>query len=232
LFKIVDKELINCRLFQGITEDDLASLLYCLKPKIRMYKRNDYIAVSGDKFDSIGIVLQGQVSVNKENISGNRIMMTILKPGDMFGEILVFSSQSIWPSNVQAQEVCKVLFLGRDKILGGCEKVCSCHKMIIENMLKIISEKALMLNRKVEYLTIISIREKISAFLLEQHKNTGNTTFELPMNRRELAEFLNVSRPSLSREMGRMRDEGIIDFHMATVKVIDLDRLKYGNERG
>ena len=93
-------------------------------------------------------------------------------------------------------------------------------------MLKIISEKALMLNRKVEYLALISVRQKIATYLLEQYKITKSKTFLLPLNRQELAEFLNVSRPSLSREMCRMRDEGIIDFHMSTIKILDLDVLK------
>jgi DNA-binding transcriptional regulator LsrR (DeoR family) len=83
-----------------------------------------------------------------------------------------------------------------------------------------------MLNKQVEYLTIKSIRGKISTFLIEQYNTFGSLTFVLPMNRKEFAEFLNVSRPSLSREMSRMRDEGIIDFHMSAVKIIDLDRLK------
>lgn len=226
MFKKIDKGLSESPLFKDITNNDLSSLLYCLKPKIHMYKRNGYIAIAGDRFDSIGIILQGEATVNKENAAGNRTILTILKPGDMFGEILVFSDQSFWPATIQAHQTCKVLFLSRDKIIGRCKNVCPWHNMLIKNMLRIISEKALLLNRKVEYLTIIGIREKIITFLLEQYKKSGSTIFTLPMNRKELAEFLNVSRPSLSREMCRLRDEGIIDFHMATVKIICPERLK------
>jgi CRP-like cAMP-binding protein len=226
LLRKIDDELRKSPLFKEINDEELSSLLYCLKPKIYMYKRNDYITIAGNKFDSIGILLQGEATVNKENTSGNRTMMTMLRPGDMFGEVLVFSDQAFWPSTIQAQKACKVLFLSRNRIIGECEKVCPWHKMLIQNMLRIVSEKALILNRKVEYLTINGIREKISTFLLEQYKNSGNSTFTLPMKRKELAEFLNVSRPSLSREMCRMRDEGIIDFHMATVKIIIPERLK------
>jgi CRP-like cAMP-binding protein len=93
-------------------------------------------------------------------------------------------------------------------------------------MLGIISEKALMLNRKVEYLAIKSMRAKISTFLLEQYKKTGKTTFMIPLNRNELADFLNVSRPSMSREMCRMKEEGIIDFHRASIRIINPDALK------
>lgn len=226
MLKKMDKELRKSTLFRGINDEELSSLLHCLNPKILSYKKNDYIAITGDKFDSIGILLKGEASIIKENASGNLTIVTILKPGDMFGEVLVFSDQSFWHSTIQALKDCQVMFLKRDKIIGECRNVCSWHRMLIQNMLRIISEKALILNRKVEYLTIGSIREKISKFLLEQFKVTGKTTFTLPMNRKELADFLNVSRPSLSREMSRMRDEGIIDFHMATVKIIDLEKLK------
>lgn len=225
MFNEIIDQIVNSQLFRSIDKEDLTSLLHCLEPRISSYKKNDYITIAGNKFDSIGILLSGEATVSKENAAGNRTIMAILKPGDMFGEIIAFSKQSTWPSSVQAQEFCKVFFLAKDKIVNECQKLCPWHKMLIQNMLAILSEKALVLNRKVEYLTIIGIREKVSTFLLEQFKKTGNTTFMLPMNRKELAEFLNVSRPSLSRELGRMRDEGIIDFHMATIKILDINRL-------
>jgi CRP-like cAMP-binding protein len=110
--------------------------------------------------------------------------------------------------------------------VGECQKLCPWHGKLIENMLMMVSERALALSRKVEYLSIKSIRGKISTYLLERYKITGKTTFMLPVNRNELADFLNVSRPSLSREMCNMRDEGIIDFHRASVQIKDVEALK------
>jgi CRP-like cAMP-binding protein len=117
------------------------------------------------------------------------------------------------------------MFLARSSITGLCENVCPCHRTLIQNMLRIVSEKAIMLNKKVEYLTIAGVRERLSRFLMEQYKKAGTYTFTIPLNRKELAEFLNVTRPSLSREMCRMREEGIIDFHMASIKIIDPERM-------
>jgi CRP-like cAMP-binding protein len=235
--KIVDRRLTKASydndgvlskspLFEGISGDQLELLLNCLKPKIETYKRNDLIAIAGNKFDSLGILLQGEATINKENALGNRVMIAMLEPGDMFGEVLIFSGETCWPSTIQAQKACKVLYLSSERIIGECKNVCPWHHMLIENMLKIISQKALILNKKVEYLTIGGVREKVSAFLLEQYKRFGKPAFTLPMNRNEMAEFLNVSRPSLSREMCRMRNKGIIDFHMSEVKIIDIERLK------
>ena len=226
MYKKIDNTLRKSPLFSDISDQELLYLLNCLQPKTYVYKRNDYITIEGNSFDRIGILLYGEATVSKENASGNRIIMSTLKPGNMFGEIFVYSEQALWLSTIQAQKNSAAIFFQRDKIVGECGNACSWHKKLIMNMLRIISDRALMLNKKVEYLTIKSIREKISTFLIEQSNAFGSFTFVLPMKRKELAEFLNVSRPSLSREMSRMRDEGIIDFHLSAIKIIDLDRLK------
>ena len=83
-----------------------------------------------------------------------------------------------------------------------------------------------MLNKKIEYLTIKSMRGKISTYLLEQYKRTGDKNIILPLNRNELSDFLNVSRPSMSREMSKMRDEGVIDFHLTAFRILNLEAVK------
>lgn len=213
-------------LFAGVATSDLLAMLDCLEPKFVAYRKNDFIALSGEKFEAVGILLVGEAAVIKENAMGNRVVMEILKPGAIFGEIVVFTEDPTWPNSVIAQEPSKVMFISCHKILGQCHKVCPWHRLIIQNMLKTVAEKAILLNKKVEYLSIKGMRGKIAAFLLDQYRKTGKTTFNLSMNRNEMAEFLNVSRPSMSREMGRMKKEGIIDFHLSSVRIKDLDALK------
>jgi len=214
-------------LFQGIEREDIQAMLNCLKPRVYDYKKNDYIVTGGEAYENVGIVLKGAATVSKENAKGDRIVMTILKQGDIFGEIIAFSSQMTWPATVQAQEACVVLFLPRGKIIGECDQMCSWHRTLIRNFLRIISERAIMLNKKVEYLTIKSMRGKISTYLLEQYSRRGDLNITLPLNRNELSDFLNVSRPSMSREMSKMKEEGIIDFHLTAVKIMDLEGLKH-----
>jgi len=218
--------LSKAELFKGFSKDEIALMIKCLEPKVKAYQKGNYLAIAGEKFHGLGIMLEGEAAVYKENMAGNRVMMVLLKPGDVFGEILAFSTESLWPVTVEAQQPCKALFISRHKIVGECGRACPWHRKLIENMLTMVSERAIALSRKVEYLSIKSIRGKISAYLLEQYKKTGKTTFMLPMNRNALADFLNVSRPSLSREMCNMRDEGIIDFHRASVRIKDLEALK------
>jgi len=230
MFKKHLEKLLGVGLFRGIPRDSLEAMLNCLKPKVCWYKRSDYIVAGGDTYESVGIVLKGTATVSKENAAGSRIVMTLLKPGDIFGEIVAFSSLMTWPATVQAQEECEVLFLPRGKIVGDCEKMCSWHRILIQNFLRIISERAILLNKKVEYLTIKSIRGKICTYLLDQYKTSGDKNIILPLNRNELADFLNISRPSLSREMGKMRDEGLINFHLTNFRIMDFEELKYISE--
>jgi CRP-like cAMP-binding protein len=213
-------------LFRGIEAQDIMSLLDCLKHKECTYNKHEFITIEGHSFEGLGIILKGQVSVAKENAAGKRIMLTILEPGDMFGEMVAFANISVWPATVEALQSCTVLFLSSERIVGTCKTVCPRHTMVIRNMLQIISARALLLNKKVEYLSIKSMRGKISTYLLEQYQKSGKSIFMLPIKRNELAEFLNVSRPSMSREMCRMRDEKIIDFNMASIKIINLEALK------
>ena len=220
------KAISKCALFSYINEENIGEMIKCLNPKITFYKRNDYIMLAGDRLESIGIMLNGAAIVIKENADGNRIILKKLDIGDTFGEMIVFSKNSHWPATVVATENCSICFLTREKIVGECDLVCPWHSKLIQNMLRIISDRALMLNKKVEYLSIKSMRGKISRFLFEQYQINQKTSFSLPMNRSELADFLNVSRPSMSREMCEMRDEGIINFHKENMEILNLSVLK------
>lgn len=222
-FEMLSKTL----LFKDIGLREIGSIIECIRPTIYNYKKNECIAVAGEEFNGIGIILNGKAEIAKENASGNRVMITILKSGDMFGEMAAFSGNKCWPATVYAHEECRCIFMPPQVIVGECEKMCPGHKQLILNMLKIVTSRALMLNRKVEYLSIKSMRGKISTYLLEQYKKAGNIMFDININRNELAEFLSVSRPSMSREMCRMRDEGIIEFYRSSIRIIDIEKLKY-----
>ncbi len=226
MFKKWIEKLSVCTLFQGISPDELNIMLECLNPKVNRYKKNEFITISGDQFIGVGVILSGEVVVTKEDVAGNRVIIDLLGPGEMFGEMAAFSGKRLWPATVVAQSICTVMFLPTEKIVDGCEKLCNSHRLLVMNMLQIISDKALLLNKKLEYLAIKSIRGKISTFLLEQYKKAGKAMFVIPLKRNELADFLSVTRPSLSREMCKMRDEGIIDFHRASIRIKDVEALK------
>jgi len=213
-------------LFHGIGSESLDIMLDCLKPTVRRYKQREIVAVYGQPFQGIGIIASGKVALTKETYSGNRIMMGILDAGDIFGETVAFSDHQIWPMTVIAHEDCVLLFLPPDKITGTCSNICASHSTLIMNMLQILSNRALMLNKKIEHISANNIRGKISSYLLDIYRQTKKDTFTIPMKRHEMADYLSIPRPSLSREMGLMRDAGIIEFEGACVTINDLLKLE------
>lgn len=218
--------LKQCELFEGIETTQLKALMSCLQPEIQEYSRNDFVVRSGESLEHLGIVLEGEASVIKETFRGDRLLMKNLSVGEMFGEIAVFARQKEWPALVKANTPLTICFLPKEKIIGQCANSCGWHQTLITNMLSVVARRAMILSRKMEYLTIKTMRAKLATFLYEHYLKMQTYTFMLPMNRIQLADFLNVSRPSMSRELARMRDEGLIDFHMSTFKILDLEGLK------
>ncbi|MBD8048496.1 MAG: Crp/Fnr family transcriptional regulator [Clostridium argentinense] len=213
-------------LFHGLKEEEIFYMLKCLTTRIQSYDKNESIVNSGEPINSFGIILEGEATILKENAEGNRVIISIVKKGDLFGEMLVFSSRKLWPVTVRVQNSCKVLFLTNSDLITRCGKMCPWHNAMLQNFIRVISDKALILNKKVEYLSIKSIRGKFASYLLDQYENTKSNTIILPLKRNDLAEFLNVSRPSLSREICQMRDDGVIDFHLSTFKINDIETLR------
>lgn len=218
--------LEKCELFEGFETFQLKTMLQCFDPKINFYEKGDFIVLSGDRYYGLGILVEGTAVVSKENAAGSRVMMTTIAAGDLFGEVIAFSGKEIWPASVQAQTSSKAIFIENNTILNQCSEACSFHSLLIRNLLKIVSNRAMILNSRVEYLSMKSISSKIACLLLEYLRKSGSNTFRLPMNRNEMADFLNISRPSMSREMGIMRDNGIIDFQKEAIKILNLDKLK------
>ncbi|MFC1968422.1 Crp/Fnr family transcriptional regulator [Chloroflexota bacterium] len=206
-------------LFRGIGSESLSIMLDCLKPKIRRYKQREIIVAYGQPFQGVGIIASGKVALTKEMYSGNRIMMGILDAGDIFGETVAFSDHGVWPMTAISQEDSCLLFLPPDKITGTCSNICASHSTLIMNMLQILSNKASMLNKQIEHISAKNIRSKISSYLLDIYRQSTDDTFTIPMKRHELADYLNIPRPSLSRGMGLMRDTGIIEFNASLITI-------------
>ncbi|MDD2533506.1 MAG: Crp/Fnr family transcriptional regulator [Eubacteriales bacterium] len=201
-------------------------MMPCFNPVIKTFVKDDTIIRVGDPQDSIGIVLDGEITVQKEDYAGNRLIIGNFGPADIFGEVAAFAKIGFWPNMVVANTKCQIVFFPIDKFIKPCCKICNAHQLLIENMLRIVARKAMMMNNRISYLKVKGMREKLAAFLFEQYQITGNRTFMIPMNREQLADYLNVSRPSMSRELGRIRDENVIDFYRSSFTIKNIEALR------
>lgn len=218
--------LDGVELFSGIDPEDLKSLMVCFSPAVRKYEKGEIAAIAGDTLRGIGVVLDGEAQVARENAAGSRSIIAFITKGNTFGEIAAFAGQKNWPSTVTARKESLLMFIPPERFMGSCPRACTFHKTLIQNMLRILSEKAIQLSRKVEYLGIKSMRAKLCTYLLEQQRINNSSTFILPVNKNELADYLNVSRPSMSRELGRLRDEGMLDFYLSSIRLLNEEALR------
>ncbi len=205
--------LKNIALFDTIEPYQLDSLLKCLNASACAYKKRDFVVRAGDTSTSLGIVLEGNLQILKEDILGNRAIIARLARGELFGEALVCADAEKSPVSVRAETDCKILFIDFGKLVTTCSSACVFHTRLIRNMLRIMAQKNMYLSGKIDVLSARSTREKIMAYLLSQAQTEGKSSFEIPFSRDALADYLCVNRSALSRQLGHMRDEGILDFN-------------------
>jgi CRP-like cAMP-binding protein len=214
-------------LFRGIARDDLSGMLSCLGAFIRSYRKEEYILLAGDPVKLVGVVLSGEVCVLKEDAQGNRRIVTTVQPKSIFAEVFAFAQVAESPVTVQALTDAQVLFVDFRRITTLCTNACAFHSRLIQNILMLVAEKNILLNEKLDILGMKTTRQKVAAFLLNQQAVQGKKKrVRLPFSRTELADYLGVNRSALSRELGRMRDEGLIEFKRDTFVLSDALRFE------
>lgn len=217
--------LSKCPLFYNIDRTQYKALLSCINSYTKSYKNNEYIILAGNEINYVGIILGGSVEIIKENPAGARHIMDFLGASNLFGEGIVCTMEHISPVTVRAKEDTKILFVPYEKIIKSCGNSCSFHLQLIKNMMMLLGEKNFNLNRKIELLMLKGMREKLAAFLLYESKRQNSQTFQIIPNRNELAEYLNVSRTSMCRELARMKDLGMLDYYQNSFKLLSIDDL-------
>lgn len=201
--------LRNVKLFDGIYED-LPALLQCLGSKKKSYQRGEIIMMAGQPVSSLGVVLKGEVQIIQEDFNGNRSILTELNPTHIFGEAFVSAGILESPITVLSKTDSKIMFLGIDRIISTCPSTCIFHNRLIQNLLKILARKNILLSNKNQLLSQRSIREKVLSYLSMQAEKNHSSNFDIPFNRNELSDFLCVDRSALSRVLSQLQKEKII----------------------
>lgn len=227
----IKEEIEGSKLFLSMDNEQILRFLECSKPLIRSFSAKEIILEQGEPQKELLIFLEGSAELYKNDFDGNRSLVGILSPRDLYGQLAIFGNDNRSPFTVEAVEECRVMYIGKDLFYRPCSNVCPTHQRLIQNMLALLANQAALLDKKIEYLTTKSLRKKIARYLLEESaKNQDADLFEIPLNREALAEYFDVQRPSLSREMTRMKEERIIDFHRRTFRLLDREALRrYAN---
>ena len=205
-------EKVNSPLFAGIQVADRKAMLSCIGYHIGTFKKGDIVAFEAENIKHIGILLSGAVDMVKEDIWGNKTILVRMHKDQLFGETFACSEDNQSVVTFVVSEDAKILFMPFDRVMHNCTMACVFHHRLIENMVHIIANKNRDLMRKVEVVSKRTIREKILAYLSIQAQAQGTRYFEIPLGRVELAEYLCVDRSALTRELAKMKDDGLIDY--------------------
>lgn len=203
---------VKSSLFAGISSEERKSMLGCIGYHISTFRKGDIIAFEEENIKHIGIVLSGSVDMVKEDLWGNKTMLVRVRKDEVFGETFACGSDSASMATFLVSEDAAVLFLPFNRVMHSCTMACQFHHRLIENMVHIIADKNRDLMRKVEVVSKRTIREKLLAYLSIQAQVQDSRYFEIPLGRVELAEYLCVDRSALTRELVKMKEDGLIDY--------------------
>ena len=208
----INAELLTSPLFDGIAPEDRRAVLDCIGHHIGSFKKGEIIAFEQESIRHVGIVLSGSVDMVKEDLWGNKSLLVRTRKNEMFGETFACGSDKLSAVTFVASRDSQVLFVPFERSLRTCSNACAFHQRMTRNMVGIIADKNRDLMRKLEIVSKRTIREKIMAYLSMQAQTQNTRYFEIPFGRQEWAEYLCVDRSALTRELAKMREEGLLDF--------------------
>lgn len=212
--------LKKCSLFWGVEDENLIPLLGCLNAGVKTFNKKQPIFLEGEAAEYIGIVLSGSAQITAVDFLGNRNIISFAEAGEIFGESFACADIKSLPISVTANENSEIMLVDCRRILYSCSNACDFHRQIIFNLMKTLAVKNIAFHQKLEVTSKRTTREKIYAYLMQQAKKAGNNSFDIPFDRQELADYLEVDRSGLSAELSKMQREGILTYRKNHFNII------------
>ena len=208
---LTQTELEQSPLFENIRYDEYRRMLSCFHAVQRSFRPDELIYdLSEAANDAVGIVERGGASLIRIDADGVSTVLEELGVGGVFGRTLAFPNTGRDSLEVVCRTPCAVLVIDYAHILKRCENACTHHSLLVQNMLRLMSEKAQGLSRRVDVLSRRSIRDKLLCYFRQLSDQTGCESFTLPFSLSTLADYIATDRSAMMRELKRLRTEGVI----------------------
>ena len=199
--------LLRSKLFAGVTRERLPALL------VEVFPAGAVMVTQGEQVREVGLVLGGQGRSLTTDAAGGKLIISLVETGSFLGVLLAASRTRKSPVSVQATEETKVIFFPARTLT---------HSPLLENFLDSVAEQSLSLNDRIDCLIRRSVREKVSTYLLRTAARQQSREVTLPLDREAMASYLNVERSALSRELSRMKADGLIDYRKNVFRLLEL----------
>ena len=202
--------MIRSPLLEGVSPQEYQTMHACLGVYEQSFRPDDVIYDFGDGRRMLGIVSQGSAVVERIDREGGRAILEHLGPGGVFGEMMMFKAAGDDSVVVRAAAPTRVSFLRSEAVMRRCEHACACHSRMVENLFRLVTEKATSLSERVEVLSRRSIREKLLRYFQLQAAKGHGPSFQLPFSLSALADYISADRSAMMRELKQMREEILV----------------------
>jgi CRP-like cAMP-binding protein len=220
LSKDICPAIANSALFAGISGEDCIAMLTCLGAYVRSFDKGEAVFNEGDEVSYVGLVARGCLHLTRVDVWGNNSIVAVVDPPGMFAESIVCCGERHAPMSAIAREASDVLFIDYKRIVTTCSSACGFHSRLIRNMIQVLARSNIAMSMKLEHVSRRTTREKLLSYLGDVAKQKGSDTFNIPLDRQELADYLSVDRSALSCEMSRMRRDGLIEYKKSRFKIL------------
>ena len=212
-------------LFRGMTEGEIELCLKESRADILGFRKDEMIFKQGDRPRYITMLVEGSVAIGNDSLSGKRSIVGMFSnPGDLFGEVFLFLNHKEYNNYACATSSSKILEIPKEYLTNVGENSTALQNKMFSNLLTIFAERTFYLNNRLQVLSCATLKQKIARFILQNMNERDRVT--LKMSREEFADFLNTARPSLSRELMKMQDDGLIKVVRKDLIVKNLEGLK------
>ena len=219
----MDYELIShTALFQGCSPAETGKLLHGLKTFTKKYKKGAPVYLAGTPVTDVGIVLYGTVQIENNDLWGNKNIISLAHAGEVFAEAYACVPGEPMMVDVIAMEEAEILFLNVPELFRLAAAGKGEYSHLIHNMTMISARKNLLLSRRILHTSSKKIRDRLLSYLSYQAGLQKSRYIDIPLNRQQLADYLSLDRSALSKELGKMKKEGLLDYHKNSFVLKDI----------
>lgn len=209
---MLEIDLSSTELFRNIPPEDLDALLKSLDVRKKRYQKGEILFLEGAPTSNLGIVLSGRIMIEMGDAWSGRSILGTIGPGGTFAEAYACIPGEPMLVTVSAAEDTTVMLVNAGRVLTVCPNGCEFHSILIQNLLTLCARKNLQLSRRMQHTAQKSIRGRLMSYFSQCAKQSDSNTFEIPYNRQQLADYLNVDRSALCSELSKMQRDGLIRY--------------------
>ncbi len=212
-------EVIKSPIFKNFSKEEFEAMAACGCLRRESFNKGDTIFYTGDMVSEIGIVEKGSVNIENIDLLGNKSILSNVAAGSIFAESYAICAEPMMVDAVAA-EAASIAFLNLSVVHDCKHMTDEWHGKLLTNLLQVAVRKNLTLSTRIFCTSGKTIRSRLLTYLTGQQVKAGSSTFQIPFDRQQLADYLNVDRSALSKELGKMKDEGIIDFYKSSFRLL------------